>query len=180
MKPYFQITLATGHVYEVPTKVIAENRAKAMLEAHPDEFKTIDEAMADTVELFDDDDYSVGDWAKNNMNPGDYLPRSRIIRFNEPERDFANAEWVGAATQAMMGEMEAAQIMGAPVDYVLSVMSASGQACNVTVISDHETRQPFAAVATIVGGEKTIGAYVETLQMVTQVLASKPADAPTH
>lgn len=179
MKPFFQITLTTGHVYELPTTVIAENRANYMLGAHPDEFKTIEEAMTDTVELFDDA-YEVSDWAKNNMNPEDYLPRSRLIRFNQPERDFANAEWEAADTAAMVGEMEASEIMGAPVDYVLSVMSASGQACNITVMGDHQTKEPFAAVAVILGGEKVIGSYVETLQMVTQVLASKPANTPTH
>lgn len=179
MKPFFQITLATGHVYEVPAAVIAENRAKVMLELRTDEFKTIEEAMTDTVEMFDDA-YEVVDWAKSNMNPEDYLPKARLIRFNQPERDFTNAEWSAADSAAMMGEMEAGQIMSSPVDYVLSVMSASGQACNVTVMSDHQTREPFAAVAVILGCEKIIGSYVETLQMVTQVLASKPTNAPTH
>lgn len=178
MKPYIQIALSTGHVFEIATQVIAENRAKAMQELHKDEFATLDEALADTVELFEDN-YQVRDWALNNMNPEDYMPTARLVRFTPPEQDFNSAEWSHHDNRAMMGELDGQQIMRQPVEAVLSTMAMSNQIANVTVLNGSDGA-PFGAMALFIGNQNVIGAYVTAIQFTTErILGDAPAPA-TH
>lgn len=179
MKPFIQIALSTGHVYEVPTEVIAQNRAKTMQELHPSEFPTLEDALADTRELFDDG-YQIEDWAKNNMNPPEYLPSARLIRFITPEQDFSNsAEWSFHDAPAMMGELTGDDILRQPIEAVLSVLGASQQICNVTVLNDNEGK-PFAAMALIQGPEPVINAFVTALQFTAERVAAATQPAITH
>lgn len=179
MKPFIQIALATGHVFEISTQVIAENRAKTMLEAHKDEFADLDAAMVDTVELFDDN-YQVEDWAKNNMNPEDYMPGARLVRFVAPEQDFVNAaEWTLHELPAMVGELDGEQIMRQPVEAVLSTMAAAQQLCSITVLNNNDG-QPYAAMALIIGPGQVIDAYTKALAFITEKVTAKPEAAPVQ
>lgn len=177
MKPYIQIALATGHVFEVKTDVIAKNRAAVMLAYHPDEFKNLDEALVDTVELFDDAD-EIRDWALNNMNPPDYIGSARLVRFIAPEQDFNTSEWSYHDQAALMGELDGEQILRQPVEAVLSVLAASGQLCNVTVLNG-EDGKPFGMMAVVIGNEPIVGAFISTLQYTAGQL-SNGAPALTH
>lgn len=171
MKPFMQIALSSGYTFEVPTRVIAENRAQAMLGAHPDEFHTLDDAMTDTVELFDDE-YQIEDWAKNNMNPEEYLPLARIIRFAPPEQDFGAAEWKGADVQAIVGEPDHETIMRSPVDAVMSSMMESRVMCNIIALGSEG--KTFGALVVIVGDENIVSTYSGALSFVTDRLTGKP------
>ena len=178
MKLITRIALETGHIYELPTQVIAENRAKTMQELHPDEFKTIEESMADTVELFDDA-YEVSDWAKNNMNPNDYMGMARLVRFTPPTRDFSNAaEWTQHDAPTLVGELSGAEIMQHPVESVLGTMAASRQMCSMTVLNG-EDGKPYAMVALIIGAENVVNTYLKGIAYLSdQIVASdKQAEA---
>lgn len=170
MKPFIQLTLSTGQTYEFPSQVIAANRAKCMLELHPDEFANLDAAMADTVELFDDS-YEIRDWALNNMNPEDYMPFAQPVRFTAPERDFNTAEWSYHDAPAIVGEIDANDIMNAPVEAVVTSMAASRQLCNVSVLNGADGK-PFAAIAVIIGHESVLHPYLNTLTNLTNQIAA--------
>lgn len=178
MKSLIQIALPTGHTYEIESQVIAENRAKCMLELHPDEFADIDAAMADTVELFDDN-YEVRDWALNQMNPDEYMPIARLVRFVPPEIDFQSGDWSYHDAPAMVGELDGDQTMRSPVEAVLAIMAQSGRICNVTVLNDSDNK-PFAGVAMFRGGQAVVGAYANALGITTNMLTAKPDEVHTH
>lgn len=75
---YYQWTLSDGSIWEVPMCIIEHNRSTYYHESYPDEFPTLDSALADTKELFSDD-YEAHDWAVNNMNWDDVERFSKQI-----------------------------------------------------------------------------------------------------
>lgn len=167
MKAFIQIALAAGHVYELATEVIAQHRAQVMQKLHPDEFKTIDEALADTRELFDDD-YSISDWARNNMNPSDYMHAARLVRYT-PDKDFVNADWTAHELPAMVGELNGEQVLSSPVEAVMATMAASKQLCNITVLNDAQGN-PFGAAVMILGGPNVVQSFITALQFTSDQL----------
>lgn len=172
MKPFIQIAFPAGQVFEIATSVVAEDRAKAMQIAHPDEFPTIEAAREDTNELFKDDSYEIQDWARNNMNWPELAPHARLIRFTPPELDHVNgAEWSFHDAPAIVGELDGDTILAQPLEMVLSTMALSQQLCNVTVLNGIDGK-PYAALALIVGNEHALGAYLQALQLVGNSLTA--------
>lgn len=175
MKSFIQIAFQTGHVYELPIAVVATNRATAMLALHPDEFKTMEESMADTVELFKDSLYDISDWARNNMNWSDIEPHASLIRYTAPEIDYVNGgEWSYHDYRAITAELDGGQIMKMPLEATAVMMMEAQQLCNVTVLNAQDG-QPFGAVAVIIGAPAVIGAYLNTLKFTgDQLTAGAP------
>ena len=183
MKPLTHIAFSSGHLFEIPTEVIAKNRAQAMLAAHPDEFKTLDEAMEDTVGLFEDN-YSIEDWARNNMNwDKDLQPFARLVRFTPQDFDHVNgADWSHHDNPAMVAELSGETILRSPVEAVISAMAVSGQLCNMTVLHQPDETgeaKPYAAIALIIGNENVVGAYAQAFTLVGNAL-SAASPATTH
>lgn len=166
MKPFVQIAFPTGHVFEIPTAVIANDRAKSMQQRHPDEFPNLEAALEDTTELFKDSSYDVQDWARNNMNWSELEPQARLIRYAPAALDHINGcEWSLHDARAMVGELDGETIMRQPVEMVLNVMVLSQQLCNVTVLNGPDGK-PYAAMALIIGTEPVIGTYLQAMQIV--------------
>ena len=59
--------------WAVPVSIIAQNRAACYADIDKVD---ISEALNDTVEFFEDDDYEIHDWAVNNMNWKDVSGRA--------------------------------------------------------------------------------------------------------
>lgn len=177
MKPYIQIALSSGHVYEIPTKVIAENRAAAMFKDHPVEFATLGDALVDTTELFDDAN-EIREWALNNMNPDEYLPGARLIRFLPPEQEFDSAEWSYHDAQATIEDIVGEDVLRQPVEAVLGSMGATGQRCSVTVLNDQDGSKPFGMVALVIGDEPTLGAFIGAIQFTNDLIDKKKSIDP--
>lgn len=176
MKPYVQIALSTGHVFEVATETIAAHRAKIMLELHPSEFADLDASLADTREVFDDA-LEVRDWALNNMRPEEYVSSARLVRFVPPEQDFNTAEWSFHDHNAIMGELDGDKIMRQPVEAVLSTLAAANQLCNVTVLNGVDGK-PFAMMSLVIGNENVIGAFVTALRFTADKVAGAAGITP--
>lgn len=182
MKPFLHLTLPNGMVFEIPTQVVADNRAKAMLEAHPDEFKNLPEAMEDTVGLFTDDSWNIQDWAANNMNWSDLQNSARMIRFTPPDMsEWNNGEFSYHDHPGMLGEVDGDSIMRQPLELTLNVMAASSQVCNVSLLGN-DNGQPFAAVAVMIGDATVLQPFIIALQHVAGQIAgtSQAAPAPQH
>lgn len=61
-----RVTMPDGSKWDVPVRVIAENRAQYYVDIG--EFVALNESLDETTELFESDDYEIDDWAANNMN----------------------------------------------------------------------------------------------------------------
>lgn len=182
MKSFIQLSMPNGMVIEIPTQTIADNRAKAMLEAHPDEFKNLTEAMEDTVGLFTDDSWNIQDWAANNMRWSDLQNHARMIRFIPPDMStWHDGEFSYHDHPGMLGEVDGESIMRQPLELTLNVMAASSQICNVSVLN-HDNGEPFAAVAIIVGNNAVLNPFMIALQHVAGLFApvGQTDPAPTH
>lgn len=166
MKPFIQIKLNTGHVYEVPTELIAHNRAAYYHGTRPDDFPTLQSALEDTRGLFGDST-EIKEWVMGNMNPDEVLPHAKLVRFTPPDTNDAwnEGEWSYHDGQAMIGEVDGDTIMRQPLEATLNVMAASAQICNVSIINSMEG-QPLAAVAVILGDNAVLSPFVVALQHV--------------
>lgn len=173
MKPFIRIAFPAGHVYELPTELVARNRAQAMQQLHPQTFPTVEAALEDTVEYFREDQLAVEDWAKSNMNWDEIQPHARLIRFNPPPVDHVNGcEWSQHDDRGLMAELSD-NIAEMPVELVLNTMALNNQLVSINVLQ-HDG-QAFAALAMIIGSKPVIDTYIQTLDFTTKML-SKPAD----
>ena len=179
MKSIIHIALATGHVYELPLAAIAAHRAAVMLELHKDEFENMEQAMADTVELFNDDLWNAKDWACNNMKWSDLDSHARLIRFNPKTIDISDGDWTYHEHPALMGELEAETIMQSPVEFVVTTMAASKHMCNVTVLNA-EDGQPFGLVVLVHGTPEVTNEFLNGLQAIGNAIAGDTPASPTH
>lgn len=86
------VDMPDGCTYGVPIEVIARNRAEyyAGKEFNDDVTKSLTE---DTLPLFEADEFSVRDWASNNMNWSDVNHTAVLIKKNASKDDFQDA-WV--------------------------------------------------------------------------------------
>jgi hypothetical protein len=167
MKPFIQIALATGHVYEVSTDVIADDRAAAVLSESPSKFVSLKDALDDTAKLFADESNIIL-WARG-MNPDNYLHSARLVRFTPPAKDFAGAQWSIHDAPAMSGELDGDQVMDQTVEAVMSTMSASRQFCNISVLNNQQG-EPFGAAVLILGDNRAVSAFVTALNFTADQL----------
>lgn len=165
MKLYIQIKLSSGQTYQISSTVIANHRASAMLEEHPDEFFDHTTALAATVKHFADPD-NMREWATTRMTPDDYVPYGLLVAFDPPARDFNAAEWSYHDEEATIPEISGDNIMNVPLEAALTSMWSSGQLCNVSVLNASDGK-PFAAVAMILGHESVLQPYLNTLTDLT-------------
>lgn len=176
MKAFIQIKLSTGHVYEVPSELIAQNRAAYYHGARPDEFPTLQSALEDTRGLFDDAS-EIKEWAANNMDWEEIRPQAVLVRFTPPdEQAWHEGEWSYHDQRAMIGELDGDSVMLQPLEATLTVMAASAQLCNVSIINTLDGK-PQAAVAIILGDNAVLSPFVQALQFVAGQFAP-PQMAP--
>ena len=180
MKPFLQIKTPAGHVYEIPTEPIAQNRAAAMLALHPDEFADLDAALADTRELFDDS-YQIKEWASNNMNWEDLSDHARMVRYTPPTDEWLNGEFSYHNGRAILGEVDGDTVFKQPLEMLVTTMAASQQLCNATVLNDAQGN-PMAAVVVIIGNKSVIGSYLTAIQFVGDTITGAVAAVagPAH
>lgn len=172
MKNFIQIALKTGHVYEIPTSTVVDNRAAYYHAQRPDEFPTLESAKEDTIGLFDDAS-QIADWAANNMNWSELAPTSKLIRFNPPtEQPWHDGDWSFHDTPALMGELDGETIMKQPAELIMHTMAMSGQLCNVTVLNGPDGAA-YGAFAMIIGNVPVINSYIQALQFVGNMLTQQ-------
>lgn len=168
MKPYLQLTLASGHVFEIPTKVIADDRAAYYFKVCPDDFKTFAEAEADTIGYFDDG-RAITEWLFNSMDVEKIAKaHGRLVAFDPPSVDWGDCEAEltdePATVQALSGET----IMEMPVSMVSASMAATNELCAAQQIMDTTTGQPQSAIVFINGGPEVVGAYLGGIKIITE------------
>ena len=87
------ITMPDGSRWSVPVEVIARDRAKEYAHEFNDELSL--SLHEDTIPLFRSDEYSIEDWAKNNMNWKDVEPFATQIsgpQLNDLQSGWCNGD----------------------------------------------------------------------------------------
>lgn len=172
MKTFIQLAFPTGHLYELPTSVIANNRAACMRGLHAEEFPTPESALEDTTELFEDE-YQVKDWALNNMNPDEYMPHARLVRYTPPDKIPADAEWSYHDAPAIIAQLDEATVLDLPVEMTVAAMAAHNRVCQIAVLNG-EDGKPQCAIVLIQGGPGVVGYYQGALELLTSRLVTPP------
>ena len=173
MKPFIQISMPNGMVFEIPTQVIADHRTACMQEAHPEEFHTLEAASEDTRELFTEDSWHIKDWAANNMNWDELQPHAKLIRFKQDtDHQWYEGEFTYHDMPALLGELDGATIMHQPVELIMQTMATASILCNVTVLNG-ANGQPCGAFALIVGDAGVVNSYLTALQFTGNVLTGQ-------
>ena len=86
---YLRVTMEDGSEYDIPVRVIAEDRAEQCKdEFYGDLHRSLNE---DTNPLFESDSYEIEDWAANNMNWSDV--ESVAVKVSNGSVDFQEG-WV--------------------------------------------------------------------------------------
>lgn len=165
MKPFIRLLLPTGHLYEIAAQAVAENRAAAMLALHPDEFKTLEESMLDTTELFEDN-YEVRDWALNNMQQAELLGIARLVRFTMPEIDLQAADWEYHETAAMIPALDQNAILTWPLELTLQAMASHGKLCQLTKLG--EPGAEAVLLALVQSNPAVVTMYSNALAKITE------------
>lgn len=182
MKPFLQIKFADGSIYEVPTSIIAQDRAEYYFENNKDEFATIEDAMTDTTELFASDEYEITDWAQNNMNWAEVVPHARMIGYEPPAKDWANADITmhdASAVIEPIGDNE--DILCLPLEFAMMRIAQARNICNQIIYHNDEGRA-LGALVLIQGGPTVVNFYTAGLNRLTEALAAdgQPTDAPNN
>jgi hypothetical protein len=156
------------------TAIVANNRAAFYHNERNDEFPTMEAALQDTTGLFEDS-REITDWLMGNMNPDEYMPHARLVRFTRPGLDPNDAEITYHDAQALIGQLDEATVLDLPVEMVLSAMAVHNRLCQMAVLND-DKGQPNVALVFIQGGPPVIQFYQGGIQELTDavVRAAQP------
>lgn len=175
MLPFIRVALPTGHTYEIPVQPIADNRAQAMLALHPDEFSTIEESRLDTTELFEDSN-EIRDWALNQMNPPEYMPHARLIRYAPPDVDMQTGEWTYHKEPALIPQIDATEVLAMPLELSVQAMALHQRVCQILKLNDADGK-PTAAVILVSGGESVVNTFTGVLEHLVARALETPIPA---
>lgn len=182
MKQFIHVSMPTGHVYEIPTRVIAEHRAAYYHKDFPEEFPSLEVALKDTEELFGDP-MQIREWALNEMDWAEVKKRARLIRFTPPVNNWDEAEWSFHDVQPPISDIDEETLLEMPIEMVIASMAAAGQLAHVAVMHD-ATKEPFGMLALVQGQTPIVGLYINAMQaatnLATKMMEPPPADVPTH
>lgn len=173
MKPYITLTFPTGHVYSVPTSVIAENRDKTA-------------GCIDSAELFAEDESAIGDWLHGNMNWSDVAAHARLVAVHTNKVDEASFMQSHVTTHdeaPALEELDGDTLLDKPIELLLTAMSHRGELATMLPISIGEDFK--IAFFTVRGPTHIVEGYEQMLASYTEAVvdrlqaraAQQPAEA---
>lgn len=171
MKPFVNFTFPSGHVYRVPTSVIAANRAKHYAsEFDGDEQRSLKE---DTEPLFTSHPNEVNEWAKNNMNWEELADQAFLIRFEGSDPANAWMEATGEVSDGELpGQLRGETLLRQPLEMILATMAAEQSNVNAIYVERPGGANKIAFI-TIRGPESVVDAYMMMLNHFTHHLAEE-------
>jgi hypothetical protein len=179
VKKFVQISFSTGHVYEVPTQAIAEDRTRYYAMSDPG--RTREQHAAETQMLFASE-FDLFDWAKNNMNWSDLQKTSRLVAFNPP--DFAKL-WDDAEMKTSDENLRSdimalgENALAAPVEMLLAQAVSENKSC-FAVAFQQSNGNTTSAVVGLVGSPDIIEGYLATITQFDDFLSSQSTQATGH
>lgn len=175
MKKFIQMTYGNGMTMQLPTSVVAQNRA-AYYFNETKEFATLEDAQKDTEEYFSEDS-EIGDWLFNNMNLSDYSNNLMPINFvpNE-ENDVSDITYTDEPKPV---NFQPDSILEAPIGMLAAFCVQNGDSCSIVAMGESEDHPPSAAIVFLQG--PLLHLYMTALATVTDsannaLAESKPAE----
>lgn len=177
MKTFTRIVYPTGHVFEVLTSVIADDRTAYY--AMQDPGRTREQHAEETRMMFASD-FEVVDWAKNNMRADDVLKVSRLVAFNAPDFramwDDAELQFVdeqGRPDVTSLGERS----LTAPIELAMTQAVGEGRNCMMLAFQQPDTGAVTSAVAVMVGPQHVVEGYIAVISDFDTFMAQQAANA---
>lgn len=155
--------------FQIETMVIAAHRANYMFEHVRDEYPTIEEALAGTVKLFEDEE-EIADWAAFNMQWSDLAGQAMMIEAKGPARILSSCPWTFLDEVSAPEPIKPGPVDDVPLGILLSNLIAQGGTCSVIQMGEPST----VAVAVIQGDPEVIAGYVAVLQQFTRHVKAHP------
>lgn len=176
MKPFIQFTFPSGHVLEVPTLPIAEDRAKYYFErAGQTEFSTLEEALTDTTDYFDDSQ-EITEWLFNNMDVDQLaLKHGRLVNFRPQPLDWSEVERDFHDERATVPKLEdfRANLLQVPVEMVVSSMASAGDVCGAQMLMNAADGQPHQALIFVQGGPYVVNQFMLGNKVIAESVTAK-------
>jgi hypothetical protein len=158
-----RLTLVSGHIFELPIRCIADDRATYYHQQCPDEFPTLDAAREDSMGLFAGNNSEASEWLLNNMDVDATLrTHAKLVGYALPEREIVEVDYLPHPSKPATPDGD--HIMLAPLQLIAEGMADSGGLVSVVQLMDHATGQPAAAVAFMRGGPAVLDVLLQALQ----------------
>ncbi|ATI15725.1 hypothetical protein [Bordetella phage vB_BbrM_PHB04] len=175
MKPFFQVKFKDGSMFEVPTIIVAQDRANYYHQRDKEEFPTLDDALKDTAELFAADTYEIEDWAKNNMNWDELAPHARLVGYEPAERDWMDCELSFHDQRTGIEPFkEGESLLDVPLELAMSRVFAQRHVCSVTAFNG-PNGAAVGAMAFIQGTPDVVQHFLGGLTALNNALFAQPA-----
>lgn len=179
MKPFINITFASGHVFQMPAAAVAENRTAYYRMIEPD--RTPEQHAAETAMLFESD-AAVFDWVRGNMNWRDVEKLAHLVAFKPADfvGSWQDAELM-AADESTKPDLVAMgnRIVDAPIELALSQANVEGVNCLMFGVLSQEPGQINMAIAALLGPAEVTHAYIAAIHHFDQYMRHKALAAAT-
>lgn len=175
MKPFTLFTFPSGLTFQVPTQVIANNRAQNYAAEFGDDLQR--SLAEDTVPLFTEDEYNVQDWALSNMNWSDLAPFARLVECSTtaPDEDqFMQALVTLSATATVPKIPNDGTLLLKPTELLIYDMANEGLTAKVLFIETGPAPSDYKIAFNMVQGPKQIvDGYIGVAQQFTNFLLER-------
>lgn len=178
MKSFTRIAFQGGHIYEVPTAVIAADRTNYYATQDPD--RTREQHAAETAMMFASE-FEVVDWAKNNMNWSDIEKHARMIGFTPPdlkagwdEAELSFHDDRGMPDATSLGERS----LAAPLELAIGQAFSEDRRCMILAFQHPDTQHINTAAVILTGGDDVVKGYIGAISQFDEFLSTRPQIAP--
>lgn len=173
MKPFIQITFSSGHVFEVPTAVVAENRTAYYAMVEPG--RTRQQHEAETAIFFESDSY-LFDWMRGNMNWDEIEKHAMLVAYKPVN---FKAAWPDAELQT---EFTAAKpdlmslgprAIDAPIELAVAQTASEGANCLIFAMHGDSADAITIAAVTVQGTPEVVHAYIAVINKFDQFMRQR-------
>lgn len=153
-----RITMPDGAKYDVPTEIIARNRAKHYADKEFD--GDIERSLTeDTLPLFQSDDYEIHDWAANNMNWSDVKDHATLASLTEDSEASHQEGWINGEYEIIdkpdggsADLLNLERLASMPLKAITRSMSLAG-ASKVQLVFETAGEKPVGAIILLTGDD---------------------------
>lgn len=182
MKAVTKITFPNGLIFDVPTKIIADNRT--MHYTLVDTSLTKAQHEAETVALFTSSEFEVVDWLKNNMDWKDVDNFAVLTGYEAPDLNGAWNEATAELSEKSSGfnpETIASANTLMPVEALLQATAAAHKRVTILALNDGDGNLK-AFVAAFIAETEVLHGFMATLEQFDAHIEStlKPPAAAQH
>jgi hypothetical protein len=180
MKPFIQLAFPSGHVFEVPSSVVADDRTAYYAVSQPE--RTREQHAAETASLFTSE-FEVVDWLMFNMNWADLEPHAKLIDYRAPDLRAAFDDAVATFESApampdVVSKGVASTVV--PIGLAMNQAVASGKGALMLAFQNEDTKRVQFAFLALCGHPDIVEGYIAVCNQFSQHLDSQAQATTTH